>query len=457
MQAPWPGEGSDLLHQVRDALARYVVLPSPEAATGVVLWIAATHAVPSWGHAPRLVIRAPEKRCGKSRLLDLVEGMCHRPLMTVNASPSAVYRSIGLAPDDPPTLLLDEADSVFGPKAGDNEDLRGLLNAGHQRGRPAIRYDAGTRKVERIDTFAMAALAGIGAMPDTIEDRALVIRMRRRAPGETVAPYRVRRDGPALRDLRARLNQWARANAADLANAVPALPVEDRAADTWEPLIAIADLAAGPWPALARHAALVLTEAKEASSNLTIQVRLLADCRTAFGDAEALPTADLLERLKADPEAPWITHGHNGLTPMRLGNLLREFDISSRNLRLPTGQAKGYSRGDFIDAWNRYCPQLHDPKPSQPSRPSRSDNSAGQTPILPGTACGGGTTQAVPALQAVPMSSHQWSGSDLHKRRAGTAATAGTASPQTHAVCIACREPLTYDDGTHTHPTCETA
>ena len=108
--------------------------------------------------------------------------------------------------------------------AGDNEDLRGLLNAGHQRGRPTLRYDAGTKTVDHIETFAMAALAGIGAMPDTIEDRAVVIRMRRRAPGEEVQPYRVRRDGPSLADLRNRLNQWVRAHLDELTNAVHLVP-----------------------------------------------------------------------------------------------------------------------------------------------------------------------------------------------------------------------------------------
>jgi hypothetical protein len=204
-------DGAALLSEVGAALSRYVVVPSPAALVTVVLWIAATHSVPAWHCAPRLVIRAPEKRCGKSRLLDLVEALCHRPLMTTNASPSAVYRSIGLSPDDPPTLLIDEADAIFGPSAGEHEDLRGLLNAGHGRGRPALRWDAGTRRVDRIDTFAMVALAGIGAMPDTIEDRAAVIRMRRRAPHELVQPYRVRRDGPALVQLRERLHQWVRA------------------------------------------------------------------------------------------------------------------------------------------------------------------------------------------------------------------------------------------------------
>ncbi|OLM28323.1 DNA primase [Pseudonocardia sp. Ae717_Ps2] len=79
-------------------------------------------------------------------------------------------------------MLVDEADTIFGPKADGHEDLRGLLNAGHQRNRPAKRYDPHKNRVETISTFAMAALAGIGRMPDTIEDRAVVVQMRRRTP-----------------------------------------------------------------------------------------------------------------------------------------------------------------------------------------------------------------------------------------------------------------------------------
>ena len=203
--------GADLLNQVLDqvhaALLHYVILPNPEAADAVTLWIAATHAQPAWAHAPRLVIRGPEKRCGKSRLLDIVEAISHNPLITVNASPAAVYRAIGS--DDPPTLLIDEADTIFGgDNAKSNEDLRGLLNAGHQRNRPAIRWDSNTHRLEKIPTFAMAALAGIGAMPDTIEDRAVIVRMRRRAPGEKVHPFRHRRDAPKLRRIAETLRTW---------------------------------------------------------------------------------------------------------------------------------------------------------------------------------------------------------------------------------------------------------
>jgi hypothetical protein len=310
---------------------------------------------------------APEKRCGKSRLLDIVEGTCHAPLITVNASPAAVYRAIGS--DVPPTLLVDEADTIFGGKNAEaNEDLRGLLNAGHQRNRPAIRWDPATRRLERIPTFAMAALAGIGAMPDTIEDRAVVIRMRRRAPGETVAPFRHRRDRPALTQIATALAGWLTPHLAELEKAEPVMPLEDRAADTWEPLMAVADLAGRDWPGRARHAAVELTADRDQAAAVSDRIRLLADCRNVFGSADALPTTVLITRLRADPEAPWSDHGPDGITARRLGIMLADYDIRSANIRFgePIGQVKGYYRADFTDAWARYCPEPR----GYPSHPS---------------------------------------------------------------------------------------
>ena len=416
-------DGAALLDAVHAALIRYVILPTPQAADAVTLWIAATHAQPAWAHAPRLVIRGPEKRCGKSRLLDIVEALCRDPFITVNSSTAAVYRSIS---DDPPTLLVDEADTIFGPKADGHEDLRGLLNAGHQRNRPAKRYDVATNRVESIPTFAMAALAGIGAMPDTIEDRAVVIRMRRRAPNETVAPYRHRRDRPSLRRLAEQLTKWSRADLPALEVAEPDMPVEDRAADTWEPLVVVADHAGAHWPDRSRAAVLVLTTEANDSGEVSTRIRLLTDCRSAFGDHDAIPTTVLLERLKSDPEAPWADYGPAGLTAMKLGVLLREYGIRSATIRFPTlGQAKGYHRADFTDTWNRYCPHTdsdtgvpdhgHGGKPYQPYQPHKPSSERYGSP--------------------------DWYGSSRTYRKGRTgltcaneAGTAGTASPPLHVV-----------------------
>ncbi|GAA1208804.1 DUF3631 domain-containing protein [Prauserella alba] len=405
-----PDTGAALLTTLRDALTRYVVMPSEFAADAVVLWIAASHAQPAWAHAPRLVIRAPERRCGKSRLLDVVEATCHTPLMTVNASPAAVYRSINI---DPPTLLVDEADTIFGAKAGDNEELRGVLNAGHQRDRPALRYDAASAEVQTIPTFAMAALAGIGAMPDTIEDRAVVVHMRRRAPGESAAPYRSRRDRPHLRQLAEDLTEWLRADLDTLENAVPDMPVEDRAADTWEPLVAVADHAGGDWPDRARTAAVAMTQEAADTVEMSDRMRLLIDCRTAFADDDSLYTTDLLQRLRRMPESPWGDYGPTGLTAHKLGAMLREYGIHSHNVRLADGQRKGYDRSDFADAWTRYCPPDEDEggDPSQASQasPPRSARDASNTwdgskrPTAPNRPTDTpGEAPPAPALRALP-------------------------------------------------------
>ena len=343
--------GAALLGQLRDALTRYVILPSPEATDAAVLWIAATHCQPAWEHATRLVITAPEKRCGKSRLLDIIEATCHKPLITVNISPAALVRSIGET--DPPTLLLDEADTVFGRKAADNhEDLRGIVNSGHQRNRPYIRWDATSRQREDCPTFAMAALAGIGDLPDTIMDRAVIIRMRRRAPGEQVDPYRTRRDRPPLAALRGRLTSWAKAHRDELARLEPDLPVEDRAADNWEPLVALADFADGDWPARARKAAVLLcAEDADADSEASLGLRLLADVRDIFASPTVsfLPSADLTARLRADAEAPWQALD---LSMHKLAFLLKPYRVRPRQNDART--ARGYHAADFADPFRRY-------------------------------------------------------------------------------------------------------
>ncbi|MGW6905672.1 DUF3631 domain-containing protein [Streptomyces sp. NPDC054940] len=353
--------GAHLLTELKETMQEYVIFPSEEAAVAVTLWIAATFGQRAWQHAPRLVITGPTKRCGKSRLLDVVHESCWKPLITVNATVAAIFRSIG---DDPPTLLVDEADTLFGTAkvAENNEDLRGLLNAGHQRNRPTLRVvGVGTeQKVKEFPTFGMAALAGIGGMPDTIMDRAIVVQMRRRGPGESVKPFRTRRDAPRFTSIGMTLVEWLRPATDALADMEPDMPLEDRAADTWEPLIIIADHAGGDWPKLARHAAeKMVKEQTKADADNTFRGRILLDCRRAFRAASwpgAMKTDDLLEQLKADREAPWADWGREGLTARKLGNLLSEYEITSGNVRFPDGQKKGYLRVKFEDAWARYCP-----------------------------------------------------------------------------------------------------
>lgn len=349
-------DGAALLDDVAAAITRYCILPSPHALTGVVLWVACTHMTDAFEYAPRLVVRSAEKRSGKSRLLEVVDALVHDPLRAVNATVSYIFRSLD-RDGMPPTLLLDEADTIFGTKvkAEQNEDLRGLLNAGFQRGLTFGRTVGPQHTPTEFQTFAMAALAGIGQMPDTIEDRAVVVVMRRRKQSETVAPYRTRRDRPHLEDLADQLAAWA-ATAVDQATGHEPenLGVEDRAADVWEPLVTVADMAGGRWPALAREAAAFMVhEAENDAEESSLNIKLLADLRAVFDDqgADFLASAKVCELLRDIDESPW---GQFDLNPSRLGHRLREYGITTG--RNAAGTARGYRRVDLLDSWERYLP-----------------------------------------------------------------------------------------------------
>jgi hypothetical protein len=350
--------GAAVLAQVHEIVTRYVVWPRPEDADAFVLFVAATHAQPAWEHATRFVLKSPIKRCGKTRAQEVGRELVRAPLSTTNISVAALVRSLN--EDDPPTLILDEADAIFGnrkDRPDSAEDLRGILNTGHSRGWPYIRWDASARQREECPTFSMALIGGIGDMPDTIEDRAVVVSMRRRAPGERVASFRRRRAVPELHALRDRLHEWVQTQVDELTDAEPDLPVEDRAADVWEPLVAIADAAGGDWPDRARKACAILCEAAGPDEH-TAGERLLADLKGVFGDAASLFTTTILERLYTIEEAPWSDWFGRSLTARDLARLLKPYGVSSRNVRTDTGQAKGYHRADLADPWRRYVPAV---------------------------------------------------------------------------------------------------
>jgi len=349
---------SALFDDVEAAIRRYCLLPGEHEYVAVTLWVVLTHLLRMFDYAPRLVIRSVEKRSGKSRLLEVIDALVYSPLRAVNATVAYIFRS--LTADPPPTLLFDECDTIFGSKkvAENNEDLRGLLNAGFQRGLPFGRTVGPMHVATEFSTFAMAALAGIGRMPETIEDRAVVVVMKRRTAEEKVKPYRISRDGPHLHALREKIAEWA-ATVTEVDDD-PVLPVEDRAADLWAPLVAVACLAGGRWPERARKAAAELVEsAAEEDTARSTNLQLLADIRDVL-DTDFVKSADLCSKLRSITESPWEQYE---LNPSKLGRRLREYEIKTGHS--DDKKERGYHRADFSDAFTRYLPSA--PKASKPS------------------------------------------------------------------------------------------
>jgi Protein of unknown function (DUF3631) len=184
----------------------------------------------------------------------------------VNTTSAYLFRKVS-DPDGRPTVLYDEIDTVFGPKAKDNADIRGMLNAGHRKGAVAGRcvVRGKTVETEELPAYCAVALAGLDDLPDTVMSRSVVSRMRRRAPSEPVEPWRHRINGPEGEKLGRRLAAWADLVSEQAVDTWPDMPpgVEDRAADVWEALLAIADLAGGHWPEDARCSAVALVAASK--------------------------------------------------------------------------------------------------------------------------------------------------------------------------------------------------
>jgi hypothetical protein len=361
-----PPAGEHVLDELRDFLGRFVAYPIPEALTAHTLWIAHTHAMEAWESTPRIAFLSTEPGSGKTRALEATEPLVPRPILAVNVTSAYLFRCVA---DEAgrPTILFDEIDTVFGPKAKDNEDIRGLFNAGHRRSGIAGRCVVKGKQIEteELPAYSALAMAGLGNLPDTILARSVIIRMRRRAPGETVEPWRRRLHVPQGEAIRELLQAWMQSAELRLSSTFPKPPpsVTDRDADVWEPLLAIADEAGGEWPELARVAAVTLvTQSKESTPSLG--VKLLADLKTIFDASrdEHLPTQGILESLHNLEESPWGDLKGKPLNDRGLAQRLRGYEVKPTTLRTATGVKKGYRRSDFFDPWSRYLrPPANEP------------------------------------------------------------------------------------------------
>ena len=238
--------------------------------------------------------------------------------------------------------------------------MRGILNSGHTRAAAYVIRSVetnGDHKPKRFSTWTPKAIAAIGELADTLRDRAVILQLQRKPRTAKVARLR-KRDCEEFALLRRKAARWAADNFDKLRDPEPEIPdsLDDRAADNWRPLLAIADLAGDDWPRRAREAACLLSgEGHDATS---ISVELLADIYRAFGDEPALRSVDLVARLAADPERPWIEwKDRKPITQRQLADLLRPFEITSETVHIPgLKDAMGYKRVRFEEAWEAYLP-----------------------------------------------------------------------------------------------------
>jgi hypothetical protein len=231
-------DGADLLDKVRTFLCRFVAYPNEQSAIAHTLWIAHTHLMDEWESTPRIAFLSPEPGSGKTRALEITETLVPRPVEAINATPAYLFRKVS-DPRGLPTILFDEIDTLFGAKAKEHEEIRGILNAGHRRGAMAGRcvVKGKTVETEELPAYCPVALAGLGALPETILSRSVIVKMRRRAPNETVEPYRRRLHSPDGNALRDQLAEWAEQTANTIS--WPEMPAGVNAGVKLTPLVGV--------------------------------------------------------------------------------------------------------------------------------------------------------------------------------------------------------------------------
>jgi hypothetical protein len=382
-------DGATLFDDIHTYLGRFLAYPTERAQIAHTLWIGHAWLMDCWESTPRIAFLSPEPGSGKTRALEITEPLVPNPIHSVNVTSAYLFRKIAENPR--PTLLYDEIDTVFGPKAKENEEIRGVINSGHRNGATAGRCVIRGKVIEteELASYCAVMMAGLDDLPDTIMDRAVVIRMRKRAPGESVKPWRRRVNLPEAQKLHDRLSRWASQNHDKAAEHWPEMPeqITDRRADVWEPLLAVADLAADHWPATSRCSG-VADVADSKQEGRSIGVLLLRDIRTVFAKRyeQPLVAADLITDLKGMIESPWQTYGRDrkGLDPRRLAQRLAKYGIASRNVRFDNGVFKAYEMWQFEDAWLRYLTTADDADDNDDARRSSEESATSATPQVSG-------------------------------------------------------------------------
>lgn len=351
---PWsePVDGAELLRSIVKTLRDHAILPKG-AEIAIALWIVGSYGYDSFRIFPKLLLSSPEKRCGKSTLLEIIRSLSHRALMASNITPSAIFRCIDAWK---PTLLIDEADTFL----HGNEELRGIINSGHTRSTAyVIRVVGDDHEPKQFSTWSPMVLAMIKLPPDTILDRSVTIPMRRKLPGETITRLPVDFPGEC-RHLRSKLLRWTSDNADKLKAVTPTLPASsnDRAIDNWTPLLAIAEAIGNKLPSVALESFNHLQGVGDDEDD-GIGPTILRDIRTIFDEQGKqylrLHSEEIVIKLTDMEGHPWAEWKHGKpMTTNSLARLLKPFKIKPTTIRDGVIVKKGYERTQFDDAFSRY-------------------------------------------------------------------------------------------------------
>ena len=372
-----PVNGPEMMDELLALISKYLHV-TEEQAIAIGLWAIHTYAFKDFEITPRLSVQAPTKQCGKTQVLKVLLCICNKPIMSGNITPAATFRFIE---EQRPTLLLDEFDNV----SPDNKAIIGVVSTGHEKHGSSIRLVGDDHSPRAFSTFAPLAMALIGSPPPTIADRSIAIEMTRRPRMVTIAKLR-RAGRDELKKFARMIARWVDDSREKIVSTTPLIPDElnDRQADGWEILLAIAEAIGPSFAENARNAAIKLSKNGSPDDE---GIRLLRDIRTVMriDGAEAMPTEIVVKRLNANVDWEWADRRNGrGLNTRDLSNILRPYGVPRPpvKLRYDGGHQHNSLRlEDLLPIWNSYL-----------------------EPEKVGIDSGGGESADVPSVPSVPTS-----------------------------------------------------
>ena len=379
---PEPVAIGELLTEIEATIKRHVIL-SDAAATALAVWVLHTYVFELRDTVAYVAIESPEKRCGKTTLLTVLGAMANKSLIASNVTVGALFRAIDTCQ---PTLLIDEADTFL---AG-NSTMRGIINSGNtwrtayvlrlsrakqqsgsghgtgsESGNPqsmvaaspvALPLQTATDSgLKRYSCWCPKVVAMIGQVPDTIADRSIVVHMTRKLTSEICAP--LAELNPA--DIKAKCARFALDIGQNIAGSekIRGKDLNDRAADTFDPLYVIARLAGRGWEEKLHAAALAISPGAGSKSTAA---ELLLDIYSIFLSTgrKQIFTRELAEFLRNEEyNATCRVLKDSALDEYKISELLREYGIKPAPCRIGKLVSRGYRPEDFIEALKRYVPK----------------------------------------------------------------------------------------------------
>ncbi len=362
--APCPGpvDVAGLLNDIEAVIKRHVIL-NDHAAAALAVWILHTYTFQLRDAVAYVAIESPEKRCGKTTLVSVLAAMAHKPLITSNVTLAALFRVIDTCC---PTLFIDEADTFL---AG-NGTMRGIINSGntwrtayvlrlsrsrHKGSRPEPSLESGEGGLKRFSCWCPKVIALIGQTPDTVADRSIVVKMMRKLETESCAPLSELNTA----EIKSKCARFALDAGESIARfeAIHGEGLNDRAADTFDPLYVIARHAGEAWERRLHEAALALNSTAQAEN---AAAELLLDILSIFIDMgrQKIMSRDLA-RLLRDGSGGMRSMAlkDSAIDEFQIAKILRPYGIKPSTIRVGKEVNKGYASADFREALTHYVPK----------------------------------------------------------------------------------------------------